>query len=123
MKMGITYLISALLVTCVSLTYYLRQIHVTRCLGESQIAPLAPVGSSMNRVLVAPNFHSADCGTDHSLVVSKVRLLLKRTNCSRQKRLPLISTCGKAMPELRVKLGKTIDEALDDCPTDSVKPS
>ena len=75
--------------------------------------------SSLNQVLVTRSFHSADCDTDHSLVVSKVRLLPKRTHCSRQKPLPRINTAGIATPELRVKFAKAIDEVLEDCLTDS----
>lgn len=75
--------------------------------------------SSLNQVLITRSFHSADCDTDHSLVVSKIRLVPKRTHCSKQKPRPRINTVGTAIPELRERFARAIDEALEGCPTDS----
>ena len=75
--------------------------------------------SLLNQVLVTRSFHSADCDTDHSLVASKIRLLPKRVHRSKQKPQPRINTVGTAMPKLRKRFAKAIDEALEDCPTDS----
>ena len=72
-------------------------------------------------MLVTHSFYCADCDTDHSFVVRKVSPLPKGTHYSRQKLLHriTISTAGAAMSKLCVKLAKAIDEALEDCPTDS----
>ena len=73
----------------------------------------------LNEVLVTRSFHSADCDTDHSLVASKVRLLPRGVHRSRQKPRPHINTARTAMPELRERFARAIDETLEDCPADS----
>lgn len=73
----------------------------------------------LNQVLVTRSFHSADCDTDHSLVASKVRLLPRQVHRSRQKPRPRINAARTAVPELRERFARAIDEALEDCPADS----
>ena len=70
-------------------------------------------------MLVTRTYHSADCDTDHSLVASKVRLVPKRVHHTKQKPRPRITTTRKGKPELSERFVKAIDEALEDCPTDS----
>ncbi|KAL0195112.1 hypothetical protein M9458_008684, partial [Cirrhinus mrigala] len=75
----------------------------------------------LKHVLVTRAYHSADCDTDHSLVSSKVRFQPRRTHRSKQKGRPRINTARTSVPELRERFARAIDEALEDCPVDSVK--
>ncbi|RXN35706.1 RNA-directed DNA polymerase from mobile element jockey-like protein [Labeo rohita] len=77
--------------------------------------------SMLKHVLVTRAYHSADCDTDHSLVSSKVRFQPRRTHRSKQKGHPRINTARTSVPELRKRFARAIDEALEDCPVDSVK--
>ncbi|XP_063590370.1 uncharacterized protein LOC134767242 [Penaeus indicus] len=70
----------------------------------------------LNHVLVTHSYHSADCDTDHSLVVSKVHLLPRWVHHSKQKPQPHISKVRINNPELREHFARAIDTALEDCP-------
>ena len=73
----------------------------------------------LNHVLVTRSYHSADCDTDHSLVCSKVRLRPRRIHRSKQKGRPRINTTRMSVPELRERFARAIDEAFENCSTDS----
>lgn len=47
---------------------------------------------SLKFVLCTRTYHSADCVTDHSIVLSKIRLLPKKIHRNRQVGIPLIDT-------------------------------
>ena len=59
----------------------------------------------LNQVLVTRSYHSTDCDTDHSLMASRISLLLKHVHYSKQK------------PRPHINFAKAIDETLEDCPT------
>lgn len=65
------------------------------------------------------SFYSAECDTDHSLVVSTVHLLPRRVHRFRPKPPPHINIGGTAKPELQDRFAKAINEALEDSPVDS----
>ena len=48
--------------------------------------------SSLNSVLITRAYHSADCDSDHSFIISKVRLKPKQLHLSKQKSRPHINT-------------------------------
>ena len=66
---------------------------------------------------VPRSYHITDCGTDHSMVASRVGLHLKRIHRSKQKGRPRINTAMTFVPELRERFADAIQEALSDCPT------
>ena len=55
--------------------------------------------ASINSVCSARAFHSADCDTDHSLIVAKVKLWPKRLHHPKKKGQPRINTCKTAYPD------------------------
>ena len=56
-----------------------------------------------------PSFHSADCETEHSFIISKVRLRPKRIHCSKQKSQLHINTAKTALPELRERFAEAVE--------------
>ena len=70
----------------------------------------------LNCVLVTRSYHSADCDTDHSLVVSKVRLQCKQIHRSKQKGRPRINTARTSIPAVCERFISSVEAALRDCP-------
>ncbi|KAL8607764.1 hypothetical protein ACOMHN_039437 [Nucella lapillus] len=56
-------------------------------------------------------YHSADCGTDHSLVCSKIRLLPKKIHHNKQVRKPRINTTKMQYPEKVEEFAKSLEDA------------
>ena len=64
-------------------------------------------------------YHSADYDTDHSLVCSKARLQPKHIHRSKQQGCPRIGTARVSLPGPRECFAETMENALEDCHTDS----
>eukprot|EP00057_Strongylocentrotus_purpuratus_P009763 XP_011664237.1 PREDICTED: uncharacterized protein LOC100887870 [Strongylocentrotus purpuratus] len=77
--------------------------------------------SSLNSVQVTRSYHSADCGTDHSLIASRVRLQPRRIHRSKQKGRPRINTAKISNPDLHDLFADSIEQALQDCPSTSAE--
>ena len=57
--------------------------------------------SNLNTIKITRSFHSADCNTDHALVISKVKIVLRKLHRSRVAPKPRISTT--AIKDLKSK--------------------
>ena len=75
--------------------------------------------ANLNAIHHVRTYHSADCDTDHSLVVSKIRIRPKKIHHSKQKKKPKINTANARIPAQRERFIQAVDEALKDCPDDS----
>ena len=68
--------------------------------------------SSLNSVLITRTYHSADCDSDHSLIISKVQLKPKQLHHSKQKSRPRINTVHTSLSLLQKRFAEAIDQAL-----------
>lgn len=67
---------------------------------------------SLKFVLCTRTYHSADCDTDHSIVLSKIRLLSKKIHRNRQVGIPLIDTINMHYPGKVEEFVKSFVNAL-----------
>lgn len=75
----------------------------------------------LNCVLFTHSYHSADCDTDHSLVVSKVRLQCKQIHRSKQKGRPCFNTARTSFPTMCESFTSAVEAALRDCSNSSAE--
>ena len=68
--------------------------------------------ADVGNVLLTRSFHSADCDTDHALVVSKVRLTPKKLHHSKKKCRPRVNTCCTSNSERTHQFTRKLEEAL-----------
>jgi hypothetical protein len=73
----------------------------------------------LNYVSLTRSYHSADCDTDLSLVGRKVCLRPKQFYRSKQKGCPCAETSRVMKQELMEQFSKVIEEAFENCLTDS----
>lgn len=67
----------------------------------------------LSSVLLTCTYHSTDCNTDNSLVISKVRVKPKKIHYTKIKGLPLINTCCTNNPVEKQKFVNSFKEAIE----------
>ena len=75
----------------------------------------------LNYVSLTRSYHSADCDTDLSLVVRKVCLRPEQFYRSKQKGCSCVETSRVMKQELMEQFFKVIEEAFENCLTDSAQ--
>ena len=68
--------------------------------------------SDLNSIQVTRSFHSADCDTDHTLVISKTKLELKKQHCARPKGIPRLNTNSMQDPAKCEDFRSKFEESL-----------
>ena len=103
---------------CVTNTFFqCKEIHQVswrhpRSLHWHQLDLVITRRAELASVLLTRSYHSADCDTDHSLVVSKVRILPKKLHHTKKKGHSRINTCCASNPEKTQQFISKVQEAL-----------
>ena len=66
----------------------------------------------LNQTSLTRSYHSADCDTDHSLVVARVRLRPKRIYTAKHKSIPRINITNTKDPEKCFEFQQQFEDAL-----------
>ena len=78
----------------------------------------------LNCVKITRTYHSADCDTDHSLVLSKIQLMSRIIHHTKQRTQPRVNAnYTTACPELRESYCQELVEALSSCDHQSASDS